>query len=73
MTIEEKQAKIAELEKEILEALPALGVEIKNEVDNFLDAIQIKYGVLIYAENIKFYHNEDAYTDNDSFLDFEYI
>jgi hypothetical protein len=72
MTIAEKQAKIAELEKEILEALPELGVEIRNEVKAFLNTIKIKYKVLIYMDTLRFYHNQKAYEDNDYFLNFNY-
>jgi hypothetical protein len=72
MTIKEKQAKIAKLEKEILEALPELRIEIQKEVNAFLDILKIKYNVLIYVDTLRFYHNEKAYEDNDYFLNFDY-
>ena len=71
-TIAEKQAKIAELEKEIQDALPEMGAVIQNEVTDFLYGIEDKYGVLINMDAIKFYHNEKAHEDNDYFLNFDY-
>ena len=71
-TIAEKQAKIKELEAEILAELPEVGGVIQDLVIDFLTEIERKFNVLISLDQILFYHSDTAYENSDYFLGFEY-
>lgn len=71
-TIAEKQAKIKELEAEILAELPEVGEVIQNLVVDFFTEIEHKFNVSISVDQLLFYHDDKAYENSDHFLLFEY-
>ena len=71
-TIAEKQAKIKELEAEILAELPAIGEIIQAKIYAYMHEIENEFNVSIDIDQILFYHNDQAKEAHDYFLNFDY-